>query len=352
MSPPERMKALRLPRFGGPDVLEMEEVPTPGPGPGEVLIEVAFCGVCRHDLLTRAGAFPSIDLPVTLGHQVSGRVARVGEGVEGFAAGQRVMTMIYTGCGRCPECEAGNQALCSNERPRFLGEDFDGGYAPFVKVCQDVVLPVPDGVGLREAAIVTCTLGTAYHALVTRGGVSAGDAVAITGASGGVGLHAIQLAKHLGARVISVTSSAQKEPILLAAGADEVISIPDLGFAREVKAMTGSRGADVVVEIVGARTLDQSIRATRQGGTIVVLGNVEGAAAEVRPAHLILKELNLLGTKSCTRPELEAVLDLISSGSVTAEVEGQLPLEDGADVHRALEEGRSQGRLVIEVAGE
>lgn len=352
MNPPGSMKALCLPRFGGPDVLRMKEVSTPEPGPGEILIEVAFCGVCRHDLLTRTGAFPSIDLPVIPGHQVSGWVARIGDGVEDFTVGQRVMTMIYTGCGRCAECRAGNQALCTEERPRFLGEDFDGGYAPFVKVRQDVALPVPDGVGLREAAIVTCTLGTAYHAVVTRGGVSAGDAVAITGASGGVGLHAIKLAKHFGARVIAVTSSASKEDMLRKAGADEMIASSDLSFAREVKALTGSRGADVVVEIVGAKMLDQSIRAARQGGTVVVLGNVEGGTAEIRPAHLILKELSLLGTKSCAKPELEAVLDLISSGSVSAEVEGQIPLESGAEVHRAMEEGRSQGRLVIEVAGE
>lgn len=349
---PARMNALQISRFGGPEVLEQGEVPTPEIASDELLIKVAFCGVCRHDLLTRAGAFPSIALPVILGHQVSGYVARVGREVEGFSWGQRVMTMIYTGCGWCSKCRAGNQALCLTERPKFLGEDIDGGYAEYVKVRQDVALPVPDKVGLQEAAVITCTLGTAYHAIVTQANVSSGDKVVITGASGGVGLHAIKVAKHLNARVIAITSDPKKEPLVEAAGADDVLASPDMKFARAVKSLTNSVGADVTIEVVGATTLVESIRAVRNGGKVVVLGNVEGKAATVWPAHLILKEISLIGTKSCTRPELDAVLSLVADGSVNVEVEGCVPLENGAEVHRRMEGGRSRGRLIIEVAGD
>lgn len=350
-SVPERMNALRIPEFGGPEVLEWKEVLIPEIAPDELLIKVAFCGVCRHDLLTRAGAFPSVALPVIPGHQASGHVALVGEEVEGFAMDQRVMTTIYTGCGRCQNCQVGNQATCLNERPRFLGEDIDGGYAEYVKVRHDTVLPVPDTLSLQKAAVVTCTLGTAYHALVTRANAIADDTVVITGASGGVGLHAIKIAKHLGARVLAVTSNPSKQLLLRAAGADETLMSPDLDFRREVKSLTRGKGADVAIEIVGASALNESIHAVRTGGKVIMLGNMEGLTTEIRPAHFILKEISLIGTKSCTLPELDDVLSLIANGDIDVEVEECIPLEKGAETHRRMEERRSQGRFAVAVSG-
>jgi acryloyl-coenzyme A reductase len=348
---PAHMTALRIQKFGGPEVLEWGEVPTPEIAPDELLIRVAFCGVCRHDLLTRAGAFPSIALPVIPGHQVSGHVAAVGGEVNGFRLGQRVMTMIYTGCGRCQNCRADNQALCLDERPMFLGEDIDGGYAEYVKVRQDVALPVPEGVSLKEAAVITCTLGTAYHSIVTQAKASSGETLLITGASGGVGIHAVKIAKHLGTRVIAVTSSPGKRSILESVGADEVLIAPDLRFRSEVKSLTDGRGADVVIEIVGASTLNESIRAVRNGGRIVVLGNVDGRSVEIRPAHFILKEIDLSGTKSCTLPELDTVLSLVADGKLDVEIGECIPLNRGAEAHRRMEDGSLRGRLVLEVGG-
>ncbi len=349
---PDTMQALVMTRFGGPEVLAHARVPVPAIGADEVLVKVAYCGVCRHDLLTRAGAFPKIDLPVILGHQVSGQVVAVGEGVHGLESGARVMSMIYTGCGGCQACEHGNQALCLDERPRFLGEDVNGGYAEYVKVRADTVVAVPENVSLKAAAVVICTVGTAYHALVTRADIQPGETVVLTGASGGVGIHALRLAKHLGARVIAVTSSESKRDGLVAAGADEVVIAGDLDFARDIKRLTGGRGADAVVEIVGARTLGASIHAVRNGGRVVMLGNVEGQPAQIRPAHFILKEISLIGTKSCTAGEVAHALELISSGRLHVDVGQAIALIDGAEVHRRMEANEAAGRLVIEVAGE
>lgn len=187
---PRDMAALVLGAFGGPDALERRTVPRPEPKGREVLIRVAYCGVCRHDLLTRAGAFPGIGLPVIPGHQVSGTVVARGPEATAHAVGDRVMTLIYTGCGDCVECRAGNAALRRVERPRFLGEDMDGGYAEYVAVREDTVVAVPGAVPLVDASILTCTYGTAYHAIVTRGALQAGETVVVTGASGGVGPHA------------------------------------------------------------------------------------------------------------------------------------------------------------------
>lgn len=349
---PERMKALQIKSFGGPEVLESVEVDVPEISSRDLLIEVAFCGICRHDLLTRGGAFPGIALPVIPGHQVSGYVAAVGDEVDDFSVGQRVMTTIYTGCGRCANCAAGNQALCQNERPVFLGEDTDGGYAEYVKVRHDVALPVPEEMSLQKAAVLTCTLGTAYHAVVTQAGTVAGETVLITGASGGVGLHAIKVAKHLGARVIAISSSPAKRPLLEAVGADEVLVSADLDFRRDVKSLTEGKGAHAAIEIVGAATLNESIRSVRNGGRIVIVGNVEGKPVEIRPAHFILKEISLIGTKSCTLPELETALSLVAGGEIDLELRESLSLEKGAEAHRVMEQENLQGRLVLEVREE
>lgn len=344
------MQAVRMHKFGGPDVLGLEQVPVPVCGAGELLVEVAYCGVCRHDLLTRAGAFPSISVPLTLGHQVSGRVAQVGVGTDGYAVGDRVMTMIYTGCGACEPCRAGNDALCTDMQPQFLGEDRDGGYAQYVAVQARVTVPLPDAVSLPAAAIATCTLGTAYHAIATRGALQPGETVVITGASGGVGLHAVRIARMLGAVVVAVVSRDETAAHLEQAGADHVLVSPARTFARELRRRLG-RQADVVVDVVGAPTLRESLHAVRPGGRVVVVGNVEGKEISIPPAYLILKEIALLGTKSCTMAEMSVMLDAVASGRLVAEVAEVVPLEQARDLHQQMEDGRGSGRAVLEVTG-
>jgi NADPH:quinone reductase-like Zn-dependent oxidoreductase len=221
-----------------------------------------------------------------------------------------------------------------------------------VKVPASIVVEVPDPVSLDQAAIVTCTLGTAYHALADRGRVQPGETLVITGASGGVGIHALKLAKLLGAQVIGVTSSPSKELAIRNAGADEVVVSPDLKFARRIKTITGGRGVDAVIDVVGGPTLQQSMHAVRDGGRVVIVGNVEGGTAEVQPALFILKEITVVGTKACTRGDLEYALTLVAGGRIGLEVEGCVPLRDGREIHRRMERGDSHGRLVLEVAGE
>lgn len=350
MSLPEAMTAQRIHEFGGPEALRAEQVPVPQPQAGQVLIEVAYCGVCRHDLLTRAGAFPRAQMPVTLGHQVSGHVSALGEGTAGFAVGDRVMTMIYTGCGDCPQCAAGMEALCSQQTPAFLGEDHDGGYAEFVAVNASTVIALPDGVGLAEAAIATCTLGTAYHALIGRGGLTTGQTVVITGASGGVGLHAISIARAAGAQVVGVVSSEESVERVREMGAHEVVVSPERKFAKEVRNRLGVQ-ADLVLEVIGAPTLRESLHAVRPGGTVVVLGNVEGKEVSIPPAYLILKEISLVGTKSCSVGEMQQLLASLGRGDLRADVSEIVPVAEAADVHRRMESGANLGRVVLEVKG-
>lgn len=344
------MRAIQIHAFGGPEVMEERTLPVPHPGAEEVLIKVAYCGVCRHDLLTRAGAFPRAQIPVILGHQVSGTVADVGGSVTEFAAGDAVMTMIFVGCGECENCAAGKDALCTTGAPKFLGEDYDGGYAEYVVVHERTAVKVPEEVGLPEAAILTCTLGTAYHGLLGRGELKAGQTVVITGASGGVGSHAVQIAKAVGATVVGIISSPESEAQVRAAGADYVIVNPERKFARELKQLLGHQ-AHLVLEVVGAPTLRESLHAVRPGGRVVVVGNVQGKEVPVPLAYLILKEISLIGTKSCTREEMAAVLALIKEGRVRPDVSEIIPLEQARELHERMEAQSVSGRVVLEVAG-
>lgn len=345
-----RMRAIRIDSFGSPDVMRQEWVPVPEPGPGQVLIEVAYCGVCRHDLLTRSGVFPRAQVPLTLGHQVSGRVVALGHDVAAPVVGERVMTMIYTGCGTCPACETGAEALCARQAAAFLGEDHDGGYADYVAVPARTVIAVPDEVGLAEAAIATCTLGTAYHALIGRAELGAGQLVVITGASGGVGLHAISIARAAGATVVGIVSGEEGGRRAREMGAHSVIVSAERTFAGEVRERLEQR-PDVVLDIVGAPTLRESLHAVRPGGRVVVLGNVEGSEVSLPPAYLILKEISLLGTKSCTTHEMERLLRELAQGRLRADVTEIVPLSHARAVHERMEAGERTGRLVLEVAG-
>lgn len=344
------MTTMRIEAFGSPEVLQQARLPVPLPSASEVLIRVAYCGVCRHDLLTRAGAFRRAQLPVVLGHQVSGIVALVGAEVREFAVGDAVMTMIFVGCGTCGNCVAGLDALCTEITPKFLGEDYDGGYAEYVVVDERTTVKIPPTVSLAEAAILTCTLGTAYHALIVRGGLAAGETVAITGASGGVGSHAVQIASAMGAQVVGIVSSQAGAEVAAAAGAHEVIVSSERRFANELRVRLG-RQADLVLEVIGAPTLRESLHAVRPGGRVVVVGNVEGLDVLIPPAYLILKEISLIGTKSCTKAEMQKVLAMIAKGLVRPEVSEIVPLTEAAELHARMERNEASGRVVLQVAG-
>ena len=348
---PETMAAWRISRFGGPGVLERHRVPVPVPAGDEILVRVAYCGVCRHDLLTRAGAFPNVPLPLTLGHQVSGTVVAAGPDA-GFEVGARVMSNIFMGCGECPACAAGNQAICQRGRALFMGDDFDGGYAEYLRTPSRAFLRTPDDLSLPVAAVVNCTLGTAYHAAHARGAVAAGDNVVITGASGGIGLSALAVVKHAGAQAIAITSRPAQVERLREHGADEVIADPELRFAKQVKALTGGIGADLVLEVAGDPTLTESLHAVRPGGRVVVIGNVSGRPSEVRIAHLVMKEISLLGTKSCAASELAEVMRLVAAGALAVDISRVLPFDEVRAAHVDMEQRRTTGRIVLAVGGE
>ena len=340
------MQAVVLHAFGGPENLRSETVPDPSPGPGEVLLRVHACGVCYHDVINRRGNLPRTHVPAILGHEAAGEVIAVGPEVEGWSVGDRAATLQRLSCGGCHHCHDQRPSLCKQDN-RFFGEEIPGGYADFMVAPVAGLGRVPHGVSWPVAATACCTAGTAVHTLRTRARVRSGETVVVTGASGGVGLQVLQLARHDGARVLAVTSSAGKEEALRQAGADEVIVAPDLKFARQVREHTGE-GAHAVIEIVGSATFDQSLKALAPGGRLVVVGNLETGIVQLNPGLVIVKELELIGAYATTRSELQDALQLIEDGVLRPWVSGVLPLQDAWRAHQRLEERDVFGRLVLE----
>jgi acryloyl-coenzyme A reductase len=340
------MQAIVLSQFGAADQLALQSVDDPRPGPGEVLLRVRACGVCYHDIINRRGSLPRTSVPAILGHEVAGEIVELGEAVTGWRVGDRVATLQRLSCGACASCTAGRTSLCKRDN-RFFGEELPGGYAAMMVAPIAGIGRVPDGMPWAIAATVCCTAGTAVHVLRTRGRVRAGETVLVTGASGGVGLQTVQLARLDGAHVIAVTSSDSKTAALYNAGAHEVVVTPKLDFSREVRRLTGGEGVQVAIEIVGSATFSQTLKTMASGGRVVVVGNLESGTVDVNPGLIIVKELEILGAYATTQDELETALALTHTGKLTPFVTEVLPLGAAADAHHRLETRQVAGRLVL-----
>ena len=346
---PTTMRAVVLRAFGGPERLRVEEVPAPDPetlGPGDVLIRTHACGVCYHDIINRRGNLPRTSVPSILGHEIAGEVVALGAEVSSFAVGDRVASVQRVHCNDCDVCEDQRPTLCKGGV--FFGEEIPGGYAEYTVSPAQGLAPIPDSIPYAEASICACTIGTAIH-VAQRGRVEARDTVLITGASGGVGLHAIQVCKLAGARVIAVTSSPEKEKRLLDAGADAVIAAPELRFSRRAREITDGHGVDVVFEITGSLTFEESVRSLGVGGRLVMVGNLETEKVDFMPGLMILKELEFIGSFATTTAELTEAFRLVEAGQIRPVLAGTLPLDQAATAHEMLYDRRVVGRLALEI---
>jgi acryloyl-coenzyme A reductase len=344
------MRAVVLREFGGAENLRLETVEAPAPEglrPREVLIRVRAVGVCYHDIINRSGNLPRTKLPSILGHEVAGEVVATGGEARSFRAGDRVATIQRVHCGRCDLCRRGRMTLC--KEGVFFGEEIPGGYADFVVAEEQGLAKIPEGLAFEEASICACTIGTAIHVARTRGGVQLDETVLITGASGGVGMHAVQVCRLIGARVLAVTSSPAKAARLKETGADEVIVSPDLRFAPQVRRATAGRGVDVVLEITGSLTFDQAMRSLAPAGRLIVVGNLEARPVSFMPGLVILKELEIRGSFATTTSELAESFRLVMERKVRPIVSRVMPLAEAAKAHQILYDRGVTGRIVLRV---
>jgi acryloyl-coenzyme A reductase len=326
------VRAVVLHRYGGPDVLQVEDVAEPSFTDEELLIRVTACGVCGHDLLARSGQLGT-PLPAVLGHEISGVIAAVGRDVTAFNVEDRVALVQRNPCGRCAACTAGATNLCRSGRG-FYGEDQTGGYATHVVASSRNTVKLPPEIGEAAGAVLSCAVGTGWHAL-QRVAATAGEVAVVTGAGGGVGVHALQLCRYLGMQVIAVTSSDRKRERLLELGAHAVVSLSAGGpsLRDQVRDVTGGRLADVVLEVAGPPTFSQSVAALAPHGRLALIGNVDPQDVLLRPGLVILKELSIVGSAHGTKQDLEAVVGLVAAGQVRVVIADELPLEDAGRAH-------------------
>ncbi len=347
------MKAIVVRTPGGTDVLKIEQIPDPTPGAKDVVIKVDACGVCFHDIVTRNGTLKAgVHMPCILGHEISGTVVEVGKEVRDFHKGDRVATaQRYHICGSCRYCRSGRETLCTDRK--FTGDwGLVGGYAEYVAIEDDNVALVPEAVALQDASIVACAIGTILNAIREVGRLSAGESALVTGAGGGLGMHAVQLAHLTGAYVIAQTTSPEKADRIRALGAHEVI-VHGRGedFSGAVKKLTDGQGVDVAIDNVGSQLFDSIRRSLGISGRWIMIGQLTGQFVPFNPAQLFLKNISMLSATSTTRRQLEDCLALVARGAVKPIISAVLPLERAAEAHDLVEAGKAAGRIVLRPNG-
>ncbi len=341
------MRAMVTTEPGDYDVMRLIDVPRPSPGPRELVIRTHASGVCYHDHLIRVGVMKrGIRFPLILGHEGAGVVEAVGEGVQSLKPGDRVACTQWTeACGHCRFCRTNREPLCRARK--LFGHDCDGTYAEFFKIQEDSLLPLPGEIGFEEGAILSCAIGTVVAAIRDVGRVQAGEYVLVTGAGGGLGIHAVQVARLCGATVIAQTSSPAKVPVIREAGADEVVVMRDGQFADEVRRLAGGEGVDVVCDNVGAPVFEEALRATARGARYVLVGELTGDRVTFSTARLFLKGVSLLSTTSTSRTQLASVIDLVRRRLLRPVVTARFSLDEAPRVHRLMVERMLSGRVLL-----
>ncbi|MFN0179174.1 MAG: zinc-binding dehydrogenase [Gemmatimonadales bacterium] len=316
------------------------DYPDPIPGPTEVIVSVAATAVNFHDIFTRRG-MPGIKipLPVVVGSDIAGTIASLGSAVSGWAVGERVLV---------------DPIIRDGKHFGMLGEVADGGRAELCKVAAAQLIRVPDGVTLDQAAALPLAYGTAHRMLTVRGRVKAGERVLVLGASGGVGVACVQIAKMLGAEVVACASSASKLERLKALGADGLINYTDVNFFEAVKArygkprITGGGGVDVAVNFTGGDTWIDTQKCVRVGGRILTCGATAGFNLTTDARYLWTYEQEMIGSNGWTPEGLAELMDWIGAGRLKPEIDRVFSLPETAEAERLLEDREVVGKVLIQ----
>jgi NADPH2:quinone reductase len=321
------MKAVVIEEFGGPEVLRYRDVPDPSLSPASVLVEVRAVGVNRGDLQQRAGEAgdEQLSLPLIVGWEIAGVVKAVGDLVQHVLQGERVVAIMPA-----------------------------GGYAELAAPIAQAVVPIPSSLSFEEAAGIPIVFMTAWFALVKKAALRPGETALVQAAGSGVGMAGVQIAKHVGARVIATAGSEEKLARARDLGADETINYRTTDFGEAIRAITGGRGVDVVLESVGGRTLVRSIELLAGGGRLVSVGNSSQEPVSIDAALLMERDVSLSGfylgaelLRSGAIEEFQKVVDLCGRGELKVIVDRVLPLAEAAAAHAVLAERANFGKVIL-----
>ncbi len=339
------MKAAVLHGDGGG--LKIEDIAVPTVGAGEILVKVAACGVCHTDLHYIEHGVPTFKKPpLVLGHEASGIVETVGEGVTNVKEGQRVLIPAVLTCGHCTACRLGRENICANMV--MLGNHFNGAYAEYVAVPAKDVVDVPDSIPLEEASVIADALSTPYHAVKNRAKVQAGDTVAVFGC-GGVGVNAVQLAAAAGAYVIAVDINERKLEWARSFGAAETVDASKVERAsKAIKKLTGG-GADIAMEVIGnPATITEAFESVRVGGRLCIVGYTHEKMAVVA-GKIMFKELEITGSLGCRPVDYWPLMRMVAQGTIDLKrlVTHRFPLDEIDKAFAVMKEGVSLRSIVI-----
>jgi len=340
------MKVSWFYRFGGPEVLVCEEAREPTPEVGEAVVRVRAVGINHVDLDVRAGTSRiPVSFPHVLGREFAGEVAAIGNQASPLKEGDRVWVSCRIPCSTCEFCLSGRDNLC--ERGGYFGLDLPGGYAEFVKVPVSSLQRLPSHVSFQDAAASQIAFGTAWHVLINRGGLRAGNTVLIQAAGSGIGSAAVQVASLAGATIFVTASSGQKLQRAKALGAHHLINYAEEDFAQRVLELTGGNGVDVIMEHIGGNVFTRSLECLKTDGVLVTVG---AHAGEVVPLDIIpffRRQLRLVGSKNATLTELRTVMGFVAEGRLKPVIHGTYPLADAAEAHRVVGSREIFGKVLL-----
>jgi len=342
------VKAIVFYKHGDSDVLEYSQLPTPEPGPGEALVRLKAAALNGVDIWVRKG-WPGLKLeyPHIPGADGAGEVAALGDGVNGWAIGDRVVINSNLSCGKCEYCLGGYDNRCVDWD--LLGETRRGTYAEYVVVPASNLHPLPEDFNEHLAAAGALVYHTAWHSLITCGNLRPGESVLVVGASGGVNTASIDIAKMAGTTVFVVGANQDKLAVAKSLGADHLIDrSKDENWAKAVYKMTAKRGVDVVVDNVGT-TFSASFRAARKGGRILTVGNTGGPKFEFDNRYIFGKHLSLIGSTMGTHNDFAKVMGLIFSGKLKPVLDRTYPLSDARTAQERMERGDQLGKITLAI---
>ena len=341
------MKAMVLKAYGGTDQLSYQEVANPVPVRDEVVVRVHAAGLNHCDIDVRRGVFGVTQpLPHVMGVDAAGEVMAVGPDVTRWKIGDRVSPHFVLACGHCANCREGRENICLNVQ--ILGVDVWGGYAEQLKVRQTQLIALPDGVSFIDAAASMVPFATAWEALVSTAKIRVGETVLINAAAGGVGSHAVQVARLAGARVIASVGAADKIDKVKALGAHEAINYREEGLAEGVMRLTGGRGVDLAFDGVGGDILKASLKALADGGRLASIGAHGGEIVDIDMIDFFRRHLTVMGCGRFTQEIATTVLGLMARGDLKPVIHDVFELREAASAQELMESRNFFGRIVLQ----
>lgn len=333
--------------FHGPkQPLRIEEVETPTAGPGEILVKVAACGVCHTDIGYIDEGVPTFKKPpMILGHEAAGTIAGVGERVEGFADGDRVLIPAVFTCGICSYCRSGRENICLNMK--MLGNHINGAYAEYTVVPAKDCLHMPGEIPLEEGCIIADAISTPFHAVKNRAKVQPGDTVCVYGC-GGVGMNVVQVVVASGGIVIAVDIDDDKLRMASGLGAWKTVNAKAVDPAKEVRKLTGG-GADIAIEAIGnPATINQAFSSLKTGGRLCVVGYTPKDIT-ISAARIMFREMEIIGSLGCRPVDYHKIVEMAANGKIKVSemVTSRFPLDEINGALDVLRSGKSLRSIVV-----